>query len=743
MESLIKLYLQECSPGTLLSQNQIFMLASQHDEIEQFLIKYGCDVDLFQQKLLEVIKTKENVSSPTLSQNSAYLPPAKLLSPVLKVLKISKESEMRYSGKPKVTFESYLFHTILYAAENDGDTDVVFCLQEAGFPIDAFMNEHERIYSDKKQSASSPAKSKSIVKELCLNLNDLAKSGKIDPVIGREDEILRTIEVLAKRKKNNVVLLGKAGVGKTAIAEGLALAIVQDKVPTALKGAEIFNLEIANMVAGTQYRGQFEEKMMQLLAEFKAMEESGKMPILFIDEIHTMVGSGNSNGLDFANIIKPALSRGQLRCIGATTENEWLQFINKDKALKRRFDQVTIKEPTKEETLEILKGAKKYYEEKHKVTYTPESLKRVVDLSVEFITDNALPDKALDLLDYAGSVYKLKGVTTITEVEAEKSLARMKNISLESIQVKKAEESQRVPIGPAIKSNLFGQDHAVDQVVKVIERSIAGLQSNDKPIGSFLFCGPTGTGKTELCKLLAKEMGSALFRIDMSEFQDAFTVSKLIGSPPGYVGHEQPSILEKVFTKNNGKVVILLDEIEKAHPAIQEIFLQVLDNGRLTCSSGEEILFKNSLIIMTSNAGSRDAAVRTVGFNSNANVNPKGNTKAIEAFFSPEFRNRLNGVIHFNSLTKDLMINVVKKTIKNLCENKLMPKGISLTVDASAEEWIANLSYDSKMGARPIERSVDDHITQALVDSILYGDLQTKKKVKVTVKENKLSFKYS
>jgi ATP-dependent Clp protease ATP-binding subunit ClpA len=731
MENLIKSLLKGSAPGCIITQNQIiYFLLHNENNVAEFLLSYNCNVQVFAQKLSHLIQTKELSSSllvPTSTSGySSNLPPAALLPSLRETLKRAKEID-----KTRISFPTLLYCLITAASENpDGDTDLTICLQRSNFDLNAFLTDYQN------------SKPKSMIKTLCTNLNELAEKGKIDPVIGREDDILRTIEVLAKRKKNNVVLLGKAGVGKTAVAEGLALAIVQKKIPDALKNAQVYSLEVASIVAGTSFRGQFEEKMQKLLAEFKALEDSGKMPILFIDEIHTIVGSGSANGsaLDIANIIKPALSRGHLRCVGATTENEWHQFINKDKALKRRFDQVVINEPSKEETLLILEGAKKYYEEKHGVTYSSEALKRVVDLSVEFITDNALPDKALDLMDYAGSVFKLKGVKVISPVEAEKSLSRMKNISLDSMS--KNRDSTYKPIAPIIKESLFGQDHAVDAVVKVVEKSLAGMQSDNKPVGSFLFVGPTGVGKTELAKLIAETTDAKLVRLDMSEYQESHSVSKLIGSPAGYVGYEDAGVLQRFLGRASGKVVLLLDEVEKAHPKVLDIFLQALDNASVTDSAGEAISFNQTLLLFTSNQGARAATVKKMGFNSGEAgiIDPKH----VAEFFTPEFRNRLSGVVYFNPLKKDQMTSIVKKFVKELCEKKLQPKGIKLVLDSSAEQFIVDSSYDPLMGGRPIMRKIDSEITDVLTTSILHGEIKAgKKNVKISVKNNSLTFKYS
>lgn len=740
MQHLIKTILENKeNAGQTITLTRIVYESLKEEGIPEFLEEYKTNVNFLKEELKSVMVLKEKyvVGTPgslNMGLQKRSLPKAKITDTVSNVLKSSEKlSKDKYGPESSVDFRTFLYTTINYLNSESGDTDLLICLQDAGFDFDSFVNDFQNGKKEKR----------SLIEELCTNFNELAKKGKIDPVIGRNDEILRTIEILSKRKKNNVVLLGKAGVGKTAIAEGLALAIVEKNVPPQLKDAVIFNLEMANMVAGTQFRGQFEEKLMNLLKEFKQLEAQNKFPILFIDEIHTIMGSGSGGGgsLDFANIVKPALSRGELRCVGATTESEWNQHINHDKALKRRFAQVFVEEPTRNQTIDILKGAKKYYEEKHEVVYSDDSIARTVDLSIEFMNDTALPDKALDLFDLSGAIYKLKGQKNIGIDEVENSICRLKSLSLDVVRLKKS-NTEIQPMSPKIKENLFGQDHAVEQIVKVVERSIAGLQEDNKPIGQFLLVGPTGVGKTELAKLIAKEMKCPLERIDMSEYMEAHSVSKLIGAPPGYVGYDSGGRLSKAVSKNP-RLVLLLDEIEKAHPKVLEILLQAMDNAKITDSQGDEVKFNNVLILMTSNAGATELSERSIGISEVPLVEKKINTRAIENSFLPEFRNRLSGIVYFNSLPKDKMVYIVKKFVKSLNETKLLNRGIKVTLTPDAELWIVNKTFDPNMGGRPIERGVQTYVSEEVTQSILYGEIKNgKKNVEVSVENDSLKFTY-
>ena len=700
---------------------QILHSAIRNDKNSAVLVNYGAKFDSLNQSLEIFMRSSEKTLK--IGEQSTELG---------SVTRVVAATEALILGHPDKDFECFLAALYYDASEHEDSSHQAHILLDSGFDYDKFLNDFEGGPKEKK---------KSTIDELCTNLNQLAKDGKIDEVIGRDDEILRVAEILGKRKKNNPVLLGKAGVGKSAIAEGLALKIVQGDVPDTIKKGVVYNLEVANMVAGTSFRGQFEEKMMALIEEFKEKEASGKeLPILFIDEIHSIVGSGNSNGLDFANIIKPALARGQLRCVGATTGEEWQKFISQDKALKRRFSQIDVEEPTRAQTIDILKQARKHYEKKHGVEYTDQSCERTVDLAMEFITDSALPDKAIDLFDLAGSIHRIKGYPTVDKGEIEYALHRKNGIALDAIREAKADRKPE-PMAPKIKKDLFGQDEAIEQVVSVLEYSLAGMQDDNKPLGSFLFVGPTGVGKTELAKLLAREMKAHFERIDMSEFMEQHSVAKLIGAPPGYVGFEQGGRLTKAIEKNP-RCVLLLDEMEKAHPRIQDILLQAMDNAKITDSQGNPINMKNVLILMTSNAGTRELNKRGIGFTDHSKPK-KLDQNAVNDFFSPEFRGRLNGVITFNPLDAQFMVAIVDKNVRRLNETKLAHKGVKVTLSPEASQWIVDQGYNPMLGARPIEDTVKKNIHAEITRSILYGEIKEgKKNVNVTVEDGKLKFEY-
>jgi ATP-dependent Clp protease ATP-binding subunit ClpA len=724
MRTIINLIVQNRPYGNKpVTLTQILHYAIRDQKNSAILVKYGSTVAAFNQSLELFIRVSERLLGSLAMTKTE-------LDSVTRVVAAAEQLEKDHTDKE---FECFLAAMYYDAMRNHESSHQAHFLINSGFNYDKFLDDFEKSKEEEETG---------IIKDMCVNLNKLAKAGKIDEVIGRDDEILRTIEILGKRKKNNPVLLGKAGVGKSAIAEGLALKIVQGDVPDTIKNGVVYNLEVANMVAGTSFRGQFEEKMMKLLEEFKNKEESGKeLPILFIDEIHSIVGSGNSNGLDFANIIKPALARGQLRCMGATTAEEWQKFINHDKALKRRFSQIDIEEPTRDQTIQILKKARVHYEKKHGVRYTDESCARTVDLAMEFITDSALPDKAIDLFDLAGSIHKIKNCAVVDKSEIEYSLHRKNGIALDAIRSAKVETKQE-PMAPKIKKDLFGQDHAVDKVVEVLEYSLAGMQDDNKPLGSFLFVGPTGVGKTELAKLLAREMKAHFERIDMSEFMEQHSVAKLIGAPPGYVGFDQGGRLTKTIEKNP-RCVLLLDEMEKAHPRVQDILLQAMDNAKITDSQGNPINLKNVLILMTSNAGTRELNKRQVGF-AGSSMPQKLDEKAINDFFTPEFRGRLNGVVIFNPLDSQYMLAIVDKNIRKLNETKLVGKGVIVTIDEAAKKWIVDKGYNPMLGARPIEETVKKYVHSELTKSILYGSIKEgKKKVSITVKDGELNFEYS
>lgn len=621
-----------------------------------------------------------------------------------------------------ISIESFLHAVIDLSSRHQEYAAVYKMIKESGFNIEKFI----------KDDNLGKSNNKSLIKELCVNLNERARNGKIQTVIGRDREIDQLVNILKKARKNNPVLVGKAGVGKTAIVEGLAKRIEDGDVPKALKGAVIYELQVMNMVKGTSFRGQFEQKMSDLLEEFKELEASGQLPILFIDELHTIMGAGSSGqgGLDFSNIIKPALARGELRTIGATTTDEWYRFIKENPALDRRFIGVTIKEPNIEDACHIINNSLSFYEKAHGVKYDTSVVERAVELSVQFITDNALPDKAFDLIDYSGAMNAVKHKKLVTMDDVEEALARHKNIDLNAIVGSRQHDIK--PIAPRLKEVIFGQDEAVEKVAKVAQKAIAGLNAKDKPYGSFLFTGPTGTGKTELAKQLANVMNANFHRLDMSEFREPHSVAKLIGAPAGYVGYEDGSSLTKVINEHP-RTVLLLDEIEKAHKDVWKLFLQVMDYGKLTDSKGREINFRNVVLIMTSNAGVKTAeALRgSIGLNSLAPKSTTVDHSEVNKVFSPEFRARLTGNadIEFHALSEEILEQIVHKYISEVQKDRLDKKNIRLVLSPAVTKKIAQQGLSKNLGARPVKEYIESFVVEPLVDQILFGDLKNLKEM--------------
>jgi ATP-dependent Clp protease ATP-binding subunit ClpA len=582
-----------------------------------------------------------------------------------------------------------------------------------------------------EHASNTEERKKSLLDEFTIELVALAKTGKIDPVIGRADEIERVMQTLCRRKKNNPLLVGEAGVGKTAIAEGLALRICEDDVPSVLKNAKIYALDMGALVAGTKYRGDFEKRLKGIINELSKEDDA----IMFIDEIHTMVGAGATSGgsMDASNLLKPALARGDLKCIGATTYQEYRNFFDKDKALSRRFAKIDVEEPSKEDTLIILKGVQNKYEAYHQIKFTDEALVSAIDLSVKYLHDRFLPDKAMDIIDEVGASFMLRGKTdeTISSTDIEVSVAKM--LKLPPTVIGLDDTVKLKGLEKELSTHIIGQDEAIKAVSSAIKRSYAGLNHANKPIGSFLFVGPTGVGKTALATQIASTMQIHFERLDMSEYMEAHTISKLVGAPPGYVGYEQGGLLTEMI-KKHPHTVLLLDEVEKAHPDIMNILLQVMDAAKLTDNNGIVSDFKNVILIMTSNIGTKEANV--MGFEKDTSMKTD---KALSAFFSPEFRNRLSGIIEFNTLSLEVLISIVDTEIDKL-NTLLSPKNVKVKVSKKTKKYLANEGYDIRYGARHIARVIDKKIKEALTDEMLFGKLRKGGLVKVRLKEDVLHF---
>jgi len=571
----------------------------------------------------------------------------------------------------------------------------------------------------------------------CVDLNAKAEDGRIDPLIGREAEVERTVQILCRRTKNNPLYVGDPGVGKTAIAEGLALRIVNGDVPDVLLDATIYALDMGTLLAGTRYRGDFEERLKAVLKEL----ENTPGAVLFIDEIHTVIGAGATSGgsMDASNLLKPALQSGQLKCIGSTTYKEFRNYFEKDRALVRRFQKIDVKEPSVEDSVKILRGLKPIYEEHHGVRYTGDALSAAVDLSSRYIHDRKLPDKAIDVIDEVGAAQNLvapsKRKKTITVRDVEDVVAKIARIPPKNVSRDDKETLRNLERD--LKRMVYGQDPAIDALVAAIKLARAGLREPEKPIGNYLFSGPTGVGKTEVARQLAMTLGVELVRFDMSEYMERHSVSRLIGAPPGYVGFDQGGMLTDAIDQNP-YAVLLLDEIEKAHPDLFNVLLQIMDHGKLTDHNGKQVDFRNVILIMTTNAGASDMAKPAIGFG--RTIREGDDKEAIERMFTPEFRNRLDAVIGFASLPPEVVRKVVDKFVMQL-EEQLADRGVTIELDDDAKDWLARKGYDPQMGARPLAREIQEHLKKPLSEELLFGELTKGGSVLVSLKDNKLSFK--
>src|SRR5687768_4104 len=583
-----------------------------------------------------------------------------------------------------------------------------------------------------EKTEQKEGKKESALAQFTVNLNDKAKAGKVDPLIGRMPEVDRTVQILCRRSKNNPLYVGDPGVGKTAIAEGLARKIVEGDVPDVLKPAVIYSLDMGALLAGTRYRGDFEERLKAVVSELEKLPDA----ILFIDEIHTVIGAGATSGgaMDASNLLKPALSNGAIRCIGSTTYKEFRNHFEKDRALLRRFQKIDVNEPTVEDTIKILRGLRSAFEDHHKVKYTPDAIKTAVELSARYINDRKLPDKAIDVIDEVGAMQMLvvpsKRKKTITAREIEAVIATMARIPPKSV----SSDDKKVleHLGRDLKRVVFGQDKAIEVLATAMKLSRAGLRDPDKPIGSFLFSGPTGVGKTEVARQLASIMGIELKRFDMSEYMERHSVSRLIGAPPGYVGYDQGGLLTDAIDQHP-HCVLLLDEIEKAHPDLFNILLQVMDHGKLTDHHGKTVDFRNVVLIMTTNAGAADMAKSSIGFG--AGTKEEAQDEAVKKMFTPEFRNRLDAIVPFSYLPPAVVARVVDKFILQL-ELQLADRNVHIDLDDEAREWLTNRGYDKLYGARPMARLVQEKIKQPLAEELLFGKLVNGGEVKIRIKDN-------
>ena len=703
----------------------------QDSEAGRVLYECGADIDNLKEDLEKFFKEVmlpvniEDLPEPTYSTGSQFL----LRFASLHVISSNKE-RVTSSNILAAMYREQASHAIYFLEkQNVTRLDIIRYLSHGI---------SKRRTGDIFTDAGSPTKeAKDFFNEFCIDLNQKAMQGEIDPLVGRQNELSRSIAILARRKKNNPIFVGEAGVGKTAIVEGLAQRIVDGDIPAALKEVKIYSLNMGALTAGTRFRGDFEERLQAIIKKF----EEDKNSVLFVDEIHTVVGAGAVSGgsLDASNMLKPALSNGGIRCIGTTTPKEYRSVFERDHAFARRFQKVNVTEPGQEETFQILKRLKKYYEEFHSVKYSDSALKVAIELTSKYINDRRLPDKAIDIMDEAGAAQKIrKDIQTntglysrVTTKEVEDVISKIVSIPTRTVKVDDREKLKT--LSDNLKQVIFGQDQAIEGLVTSIQMSRAGLNDQEKPIGSFLFAGPTGVGKTELSKQLAQTLGIKFIRFDMSEYMERHTVSRLIGSPPGYVGFDQGGQLTEAI-HHNPYAVLLLDEIEKAHEEVYNILLQVMDHATLTDTNARKISFKQVIIIMTTNEGAKESMRRSVGFD--ALDFEDQSMKAINRFFSPEFRNRLSAIIQFRPLDHELIKRIVDKMLLNL-EGNLKAKKIRLQKTDAVVDYLAKKGYDPQMGARPIQRLIDTEIAEKIAKEILFGKLAMGGTLKIDVSPGK------
>ena len=681
-------------------------------KVIEILRSCGCDLERLRRDLAKFIDEQ----TPRLDEESDQE-----VQPTLGFQRVLQRAvfHVQSSGKKDVTAANVLVaifsekqsHALyLLSSQDVARLDIVNFISHGLSKIGESPNTSTEAQEAGSEGEGSP------LQQFATNLNKLAIEGRIDPLIGRETEVERTIEILCRRRKNNPLYVGDAGVGKTALAEGLARKIVEEEVPALLADCTIYALDMGTLLAGTKYRGDFEKRLKGVLAELR--NDPGA--VLFVDEIHTVIGAGAASGgvMDASNLIKPALASGELRCIGSTTYEEYRGIFEKDHALARRFQKIEVGEPSVPETIDILKGLRSRFEEHHGIEYSDEALAAAADLAAKHINDRRLPDKAIDVIDEAGANLRLSGAGTVVDVpHVEAIVAKMARIPPKSVSV--SDRDVLRTLERDMKLVIFGQDRAIRELGSAIKMSRSGLGEDERPVGCFLFAGPTGVGKTEVTRQLAHALGIELVRFDMSEYMERHTVSRLIGAPPGYVGYDQGGLLTEAINKNPHSV-LLLDEIEKAHPEVFNLLLQVMDHGTLTDNNGRKTDFRNVVLVMTTNAGAQEMSRPSIGFTDQNHASD--GMEAIRKMFAPEFRNRLDAIIQFDSLEMDTILRVVDKLVVEL-EAQLEEKNVTIALDDDARQWIAERGYDPKMGARPMARVIREHIRRPLAEELLFGNL--------------------
>ena len=711
----------------LVSLEHLLLALLENPETISILKNQDVDMDKLRDDLENFLQTTHPKSDPDKPLNA---------QPSIAFQRVVQRAiyQVQGSGQTHVTAANILIS--LFA---EPDCHALYFLEKQGVErLDLVVwlahgiSEHDENWSASENSDSEEEPYASPLTRYTTNLNDKAMEGKIDPLIGRESELERCAQILCRRRKNNPILVGDPGVGKTALAEGLALKIINGEVPDKLVSSEVYSLDLGSLVAGTKYRGDFEKRLKNILSELAEIDDA----ILFIDEIHMLIGAGSTSGstMDASNLLKPLLGSGSIRCIGATTYEEFREIFQQDRALNRRFQKIEVSEPTELQTLRIVKGLKSGLEKHHQVKYTTQALERAVHLSYRHIHDISAPDKTIDVLDEAGARKQILSNQTrsINAQDIEHIIAVMSKVPVEKMS--RALRGTVKNLKSNLKRVIFGQDLAVDTLVSAINRAKAGLNDENRPLGTFLFVGPTGVGKTELCRQLSFNLGIEFERFDMSEYMEPHTISRLIGAPPGYVGFNKGGLLTETLNKNP-HAVILFDEIEKAHPDLFNLLLQVMDYGTLTDNNGRKANFKNAIIIMTSNIGAQQAQRSSIGFVEQTHLSDV--QKAVKQHFSPEFRNRLDAIIQFNALGKEQVLQVVDKALLAL-EERLNSQNILLKVSNKARQWIAEKGCDTSMGARPLNRFIQDEIASPLADLMLFGPLRKGQAVRINIENDKL-----